>query len=202
MAKFSPVYNPIPSNKVKNLGGSIVYAGNVSAGENVNALGLSTVAYHPGHVGAAIPHALVQGDLTNKTASLHNCGRWQPYQAAGATYGVMNAGEYLIRRAGKTNYLAGIATSLLDSGCSDFGARNSFHAQKRDRYAVMYQMTIAFGQAGAMSGGTNVLTFSYDDGTTVWQNDSGVTTRAVPGFLVYRVASTAFVTKQYLAANT
>lgn len=200
MPKVAVTAKPVSSKPINNSGAVVVMGGNISANSFVTSAPYATIVnQHPNFVGAVIPHVLVQNDLTNKTPSLHNCGRWQPL--SGGSYAKMNAGQYVIRRY--TNFLAGLASNILNSGCSDFAGRQSIHRQIRDRYHVMYQINIGFGDPLAQLGGTNTDTFSYDDNVTVWALDKeGAVTRAVPGYLVYRVASTAFTTKQYPAPNT
>lgn len=188
----------VSANAVKNNGLTIVNAGNVPATSPVtNSMGFTKIlAFHPVTNGSRIPHA-----ATPNGTHLNLDGSNVPTASAvSGDYGIMTKARYIIRRY--TNFIAGNASTVLNSGCSDTSARRSINRQVHGRATQLHGWTVT-GGSGALPGGTPTITYSYTHLNNVWVNDVAATpTRAVPGHLTFRVSSTKYTTSNYTAKLT
>lgn len=189
----------VSANIQRNNGLTIVNAGNVPATSPVtNSMGyVKILAFHPVSNGSRIPHA-----ATPNGTHLNLDGSNVPTASAiSGDYAKMTAGRYIIRRY--TNFIAGNASTIFNSGCSDGPQRRSINRQIHGRATEMYGFSYVGGVNGSQPGGTATFTYSYSRMNPIWGNDVAATpTRAVPGDIVFRVSSNKYTVKAYTAKNT
>ena len=188
----------VSANNVHNNGLTIVNAGNIASTSPVtNAPGyVKILAFHPATNGSIVPHAATTngGHLNVDNSGVPTA------KALVGNYAIMTAARYIIRRY--TQFIAGNASTIFNSGCSDGPQRRSINRQLHGRATEMYGFSYAGGPS-AKAGGAVVVTYSYTRMNPIWCNDKAASpTRALPGDVVFRVSSNVYTVKAYTAKNT
>jgi hypothetical protein len=173
---------------IVNNGGTVLYGGNINTNLNnvTQALGISVVGYRSGANGSILPPPFVPTAGTYGLRCTTN--------ARSGDYGKITAGRYVMIRF--TNFIAGNASTLLNSGAADFG-RLPYPGSINNRIRT---------QRILMNGGwvyvTGKLFLGYgrvDFGDPI--NVEAFPTRAIPGRILFRTSGPSYTAQNYQSRN-
>jgi len=157
-----PTTTAVSGQPIKNDGATVLFGGNIDSTNTVtNAPNKEIFSLHTGSSGSRVPTPGGQKPT------------FKPISAG--AFASQKEGEYIIRRF--TNEIAGIASTLLNSGASDFG-RRSIHLKENRRTTLMVTAGWNFATGQFLTSPTEQLDAFGND-------DAARPTRAVPGELVF-----------------
>lgn len=183
-----PWQKVIPANTVKNRGGTVVWGGNAVTTASftgpavTNVPGTDVTARNSGPHANLVPKPQSGADIA---AGVDTSGTFQPIAAG--DFASMVAGDYIMR--GYSNYIAGVANTLLKSPANLGAIHPSIHLEESRRYTKIQSWDYATGVA------TKGLPLDWSFGTDAEAHP----TAALPGELAYMVTGAVPTTDEYPA---